>query len=420
MNPANAAAASAPFPNRGRAILPNHFKPSWVIRPENTLPPMAQELLIDGSSLTPAQVVAVARARQPVRIAADSIHRMQRARAVVESHLADGEAHYGINTGFGSLSRRRVADADLAALQQNLIRSHAAGIGPPLPEDTVRAMMLLLAASLARGRSGVRPIVAEHLAAMLNAGTTPRIPETGSVGASGALAPLSHPALAMIGEGQMLTGPAADVLRAAKLAPLCLHAKEGLALINGTHLMAAQGSLLIADFDRLFDAALLGCAMSIDACKATDAFLDPRIFIARNQPGPARVADQLRALLAGSTIIPSHREDDPRVQDPYSLRCAPIVLGAALDLAGYVKQAIAAELGAVTDNPLVFADSDPPIVSAGNFHGMPLAIPLDALAIAIAHIAGISERRAFYLLSATDTENPVPAYLSPSPACTRA
>src|SRR5205823_4843722 len=186
-------------------------------------------------------------------------------------------------------------------------------------------MMLLLIASLSRGRSGVRPVVAERLAAMLNAGMTPRVPETGSVGASGDLAPLAHLAMTLIGEGPVLAGPADAAFRAAKLAPLALEAKEGLALINGTHLMAAQGALLIADFDRLFNAALVACAMSIDACKATDAFLDPRIFTARNQPGPALVAEQLRGLLAGSTIIPSHRDDDPRVQAPYSLRCAPVV-----------------------------------------------------------------------------------------------
>jgi histidine ammonia-lyase len=233
---------------------------------------------------------------------------------------------------------------------------------------------------------------------------------------------LAHIALALIGEGEVLAKsgsrtPSAGTMQAAGLRPMLLQAKEGLALINGTHLMGARGALLVADTDRLLDAAFVACAMSIDACKGTDAFLDERVYAARNQPGPAAAAARLRALLAGSTIIPSHRENDPRVQDPYSLRCAPVILGAALDALGYVKRAVEAELGAVTDNPLVFTDEGEhgPIVSAGNFHGMPVAVPLDVLAIAIAHVAGVSERRTFYLLSATDPVNKIPAYLSPRP-----
>jgi histidine ammonia-lyase len=332
---------------------------------------------------------------------------MTRSRRVVEAHLADGQAHYGINTGFGSLSRKRIGDSDLSSLQHNLVRSHSAGVGAPLASDVVRGTMLLLAASLARGCSGVRPVVAERLIEMLNTGAVPQVPEVGSVGASGDLAPLAHIALALTGEALTSTG---------MIAPLKLEAKEGLALINGTHLMAAQAALLCSDMDHLVDAAMLATAMSIDACKGTDAFLDPRVYTARNQPGPAAAARRLASLLAGSQIIPSHRKDDPRVQDPYSLRCAPMVLGSALDALGYVKQAVVNELGAVTDNPLVFADADSrPIVSAGNFHGMPMAIPLDVLAIAISHIAGISERRTYFVLSATDPENPIPAYLSPLP-----
>lgn len=370
-------------------------------------------VVLDGSPLSPAQVEAVARGDAPVRLADSAIRAMAASRRIVEAHLDDGEAHYGINTGFGSLSRKRVSGADLAALQRNLVRSHAAGVGSPLPRDAVRAMMLLLAASLARGVSGVRPVVAERLVSMLNAGITPIVPEVGSVGASGDLAPLAHVGLALIGEGPV-SGDRSRV------EPLTLEAKEGLALINGTHLMAARGALLVRDWERLAGAAILATAMSIDACKATDAFLDPRVYVARNQPGPAAVAKRLRDLLAESQIIPSHRENDPRVQDPYSLRCAPVVLGAALDAAGYVKQAVERELGAVTDNPIVFpaantGPADDPIVSAGNFHGMPVALPLDVLALAIAQVAGISERRTFYLLAATDSENPIPAYLSPSP-----
>jgi len=383
-----------------------------------------QPLLLNGSPLTIDQVESVARHLQPVKIAPDALASMAAARAVVDAHLSDGQAHYGINTGFGSLSRRRIPPADVAALQQNLVRSHAAGIGRPLPTDVVRAMMLLLAASLARGRSGVRPLLAQRLTDLLNAGITPVVPETGSVGASGDLAPLAHIALVLIGEGQTLEGLS---LVSAGIEPVALEAKEGLALINGTHLMAAQGALLCADLDRLITAALTATAMSIDACRGTDSFLDPRVYTARNQPGPARAAAAIKQHLSGSQIIPSHREDDPRVQDPYSLRCAPAVLGAAMDAIAYARAAIERELGAVTDNPLVFepqagsrpkGDATPPapsLISAGNFHGMPVAIPLDVLAIALSHIAGISERRTFFMLAATDPQNPIPAYLSPTP-----
>jgi histidine ammonia-lyase len=363
-------------------------------------------ITLDGSALTPGQVEAVAREGARVVLSPAAVAAMSASREVIGRHLADGEAHYGINTGFGGLSRERVGEADLATLQRNLVRSHAAGVGSPLGRDVVRGMTLLLAASLARGRSGVRPVVAERLVEMLNAGVTAVVPEVGSVGASGDLAPLAHVALALIGEGRTEGGRAVH--------PLALEAKEGLALINGTHLMAARGALLVCDAERLFRAALVATAMSIDACLGTDAFLDERVYAARNQPGATAVAARLRELLAGSQIIPSHREHDPRVQDPYSLRCAPVVLGAAGDALGYVKLAVERELGAVTDNPLVFG-GEPAIVSAGNFHGMPVAIPLDVLAIAVAHIAGISERRTFYLLAASDSENPIPAYLSPSP-----
>jgi histidine ammonia-lyase len=277
-------------------------------------------------------------------------------------------------------------------------------------------MMLLLAASLCRGMSGVRPVLAETLAAMLNTGVTPLVPSVGSVGASGDLAPLAHIAMVLIGEGHALCprNAGGQGLRGAGIEPLTLEAKEGLALINGTHLMAAQAALLCHDAEATFSAAVSAAAMSIDACRATDAFLDERVHAARSQPGQMLVAERLRGLLKGSTILPAHRENDPRVQDPYSLRCAPQVLGAAWDCLGYVKLAVEAELGAVTDNPLVFTDGNA-LVSAGNFHGMPLAIPLDALAIAFAHIAGIAERRVFWMLGAFDGESHLRPYLTPQP-----
>jgi histidine ammonia-lyase len=377
-------------------------------------------LVLETGGLSVADVVAVARGARRVELGDASRRAVLASRGVVDAALKDALLLYGINTGFGSLSREQIAPENLLILQRNLVRSHACGVGEPLPDDVVRAMMLLLAASLARGMSGVRPVVVETLLAMLNAGVTPVVPSLGSVGASGDLAPLAHLALVLIGEGEARKGSpqrlnGGEALTRAGIAPIQLEAKEGLALINGTHLMAAQGALLCHDSEVTFHAALAAAAMSIDASRGTDAFLDPRVHAARNQPGQAMVAAQIAALLAGSQIIPSHQENDPRVQDPYSLRCSPQVLGAAWDCLGYVKQAIERELGAVTDNPLVFAGGGEPIVSAGNFHGMPLAIPLDALTIALSHIAGISERRTFWMLSALDPEAHLRPYLSPQP-----
>lgn len=344
------------------------------------------------------------------------------ARRVIEAASSDGLAHYGINTGFGSLARQRVGTDELRQLQTNLIRSHAAGVGAPLPGDVVRGTMLLLAASLSRGFSGVRPIVIDSILAALNAGVTPVVPSVGSVGASGDLAPLAHIGLALLGEGEaefqgrVLT--AREALQDAGLTPLTLEAKEGLAIINGTHLMCALACLALHDAGKVFEGAIAAAAMSIDACRGTDAFLDARIHDARNQPGQKAVAARLRELLAGSEIIPSHAENDPRVQDPYSLRCTPQVLGAAWDAIGYVKRCVEQELGAVTDNPLVFTASEAgqdSIVSGGNFHGMPLAIPLDVLSIAMSHVAGISERRTFWLLAGLDSESHLRPYLTPQP-----
>ena len=330
--------------------------------------------------------------------------------------MADGEPHYGVNTGFGSLARQRIAHHDLTQLQRNLVRSHASGAGAPLPETVVRATMVCLAASLARARSGVRPAVVERLLALLNAGITPVVPELGSVGASGDLAPLAHVALALMGEGRVSVRgrdlPAADALRRSGIEPVAFAAKEGLALINGTHLMTARLALLRMQWDNLLPAALIATAMSLDACRATDAFLDPRVYVARNQPGASAIAGELRRLLRGSRIIPSHRKDDPRVQDPYSFRCAPIVLGAVCDSLAGVWSALEHELGAVTDNPLVFPGA---IVSAGNFHGMPVALPLDVLALGLAHVAGIAERRIYYMISGFDPESHLNPFLTPHP-----
>lgn len=381
-------------------------------------------LLLTGDPLRLSDVEAVARRGHRVRLADSALRRVTQSRSSLESAINSGKALYGVNTGFGSLGRKRISDDQLRDVQRNLLRSHAAGVGEPLPRETVRAMLLLLAASLSRGHSGVRPVVVEQLVDLLNADITPVVPSVGSVGASGDLAPLAHAALVLIGEGRATVGEDAtpidggEALRRAKLEPIELGAKEGLALINGTHLMAAQGALALCDVQRLVPAALCAAAMSIDGCRGTDAFLEGRVHEVRRQHGQADVARRLRELLSGSQIIPSHLHDDPRVQDPYSLRCAPVVIGAALDQMAQVRTIVERELGAVTDNPLVFEQpggADRVVVSAGNFHGMPLALQLDTLTMALSLIAGIAERRVYYMLSASDSENSLHAHLSPQP-----
>ncbi|MFN9993174.1 MAG: histidine ammonia-lyase [Phycisphaerales bacterium] len=373
-------------------------------------------LTLSGAPLTIEQFVAVARHRACVSIAPAAIAKMTASRAVIEDALADGLAHYGINTGFGSLSRQRIDRNDLKALQRNLIRSHAAGVGTPLPDEIVRGMMLLLAASLSRGLSGARSLLAERIVELLNRGVHPMVPQTGSVGASGDLAPLSHVALALIGEGQVRfegqVMESAEAHRRCALDPIVLEAKEGLALINGTHLMATLGAFAVADFGALLENAIGAAAMSIDASRATDSFLDDRIHAARNQVGQREVAASLRDWLSGTQIVGSHAENDPRVQDPYSLRCMAQVIGAAKDCLSYVKQIVERELGAVTDNPLVFVGGQGEIISGGNFHGMPLSIALDSLVIAVTHVAGISERRVFWMTAAFDTESHLKPYLA--------
>ncbi|MEM9559906.1 MAG: histidine ammonia-lyase [Planctomycetota bacterium] len=384
------------------------------------------EVTLTGKPLTIEDVVAIARRGAKVTLAPEARGAITRSRSALEATIAAGGLHYGVNTGFGSLARRRVEGASLRQLQINLLRSHAAGIGPALPDDATRGMLVLAAASLSRGLSGVRPVVVDRLLDLLNTGITPVVPEIGSVGASGDLAPLAHAALVLAGEGfARLPGaldaerkprPGAEVLQALQLEPIELDAKEGLALINGTHLMASRAALACDDAARLLHAAELAAAMSIDACRATNTFLDERVYTARAHAGPKQTAANIRAWMAGSQIVASHRANDPRVQDPYSLRCAPIVLGAARDAIEYVRARTGAELGAVSDNPLVFPEGDAAaIISAGNFHGMPIAIPLDTLAIPVCHIAGISERRVYHMLSAFDPESNLNPFLSPQP-----
>ncbi|MHC5024391.1 MAG: histidine ammonia-lyase [Planctomycetota bacterium] len=382
-----------------------------------------EPLALDGGPLTLADVESVARLGRPVRLAEDARRGIDSARAVVDA-AADGNAPvYGVNTGFGSLAQVRIEPADVRAIQRNLVRSHAAGVGDPLSPDIVRATMLVLAASLCRGRSGVRAVVIERLLDLLNRGLTPIVPSRGSVGASGDLAPLAHVSLVLIGEGEAMFDerrmPGDEALAAAGIEPTTLQAKEGLALVNGTHLMTGLGALLIRDIERLQQSSLAATALAIDACRATDAFLDDRIHDARRHPGQRAVASSLRRLLEGSQILEDHRQHDPRVQDPYCLRASPQILGAAFGALEHVTSIFVRELGAVTDNPLVFPSAEDvdggSIISGGNFHGMPLAIALDLVPIALCHIAGVAERRVNWLLTASDSENPVNLYLSPEP-----
>jgi histidine ammonia-lyase len=343
----------------------------------------------------------VARGAPAPRLTGEQRERIAAARAVVERAVAEGRVVYGVTTGFGQLSDRRIAPEDTARLQVNLVRSHAVGMGEPLPREVVRAMMFLLASSLARGHSGVRPEVVELLHAMLERDVVPEVPSRGSVGSSGDLAPLAHLALALIGE----TGD----LAAGGLEPVELTAKEGLALINGTHLMAGAGALAVREARRLVDAAVLAVALSLEAFKGSTVPFDERLHAVRPQPGQQAVAARLRELLDDSEIVHSH-EDCGRVQDPYTLRCAPQVLGAVSDALDYVHTVIARECDAVTDNPLVFGDE---VLSGGNFHGQPLSLALDHLALAMCELASFSERRTYALLSPGYAG--LPPFLTPHP-----
>src|SRR5487761_676232 len=370
--------------------------------------------------LTLAEVVAVARERAEVTLAPGALERVRAARAFVDKLTDEDRTVYGITTGFGHLSRVKIPPEQVEALQRNLIRSHSSGVGEPFDIPTARATMLLLANSLARGHSGVRPETLDLLIAALNHDLTPVIPSRGSVGASGDLAPLAHLSLALIGEGEAWYAgerlPAAEALRRAGLAPITLGAKEGLALINGTHVMEACGALALADATRLTRAAEVAVAMSIEALLGSYTPLDARIHALRPQPGQPRAAARLRLLLDGSEINPSHA-DCGRVQDPYSLRCAPQVLGAVRDALAYCEGVFSAEIGAVTDNPLLFPD-DGEALTGGNFHGQPLAQALDLLAISLAHVASFSERRTYNLTSPHDWdtgEGHIPLFLTPEP-----
>jgi histidine ammonia-lyase len=357
----------------------------------------------------------VSRGGAPEPLTAEDRARITAARAVVDDALTTGSAVYGVTTGIGNLASVRIGAQDAAALQLNLVRSHAVGAGPPLAAEVVRGMLALLAASLRRGHSGVREEVVELFLAMLERGVVPVVPAKGSVGSSGDLAPLAHIALVLVGEGEAevdgrrLDGTAA--LDRAGLQPVVLAPKEGLALINGTHLMAAAGALAVRDARRLLNAAVVALALSLEAFKGSTVPFDARLAAVRPHPGHERIAARLRDLLAHSDVVASHA-DCGRVQDPYTLRCAPQVLGAVDDALAYIEAAFERELEAVTDNPLVFPD-DGDVVAGGNFHGQPLSLPLDHLALVLCELASFSERRTYALLSPGYAE--LPPFLSERP-----
>jgi histidine ammonia-lyase len=356
---------------------------------------------VSGTGLTPADVIAVARNGARAVLSDEGRGAMEESAAVVAALAASDEPHYGVSTGFGSLATVPIEATRREELQRALIRSHAAGMGAPVEREVVRAMMLLRARTLAMGRSGARPEVADGLLALIDAGITPVVPEHGSLGASGDLAPLAHCALVLLGEGEVFDGlgerlPAADALNAAGLSALVLGPKEGLALINGTDGILGMLVLALHDLDELLRVADVAAAMSVEALLGTDRAFAPDLIALRPQPGQAVSAANMQGLLTGSPIVASHRYDDPRVQDAYSLRCAPQVIGAARDTVEHGWRVASAELVSAIDNPMVLPDGR--VESCGNFHGAPLGYACDFLAIAAADVGAIAERRTDRLL----------------------
>jgi histidine ammonia-lyase len=366
-----------------------------------------------GGALALEDVLDVARKGRPVSLPADAERRVARGRGFVDRLVDSDDLVYGITTGVGKLKDVRIPAADRRALQLNLVRSHAAGLGPPMARDETRAMWLCLAASLARGHSGVRPAVVRLIVECLNRGVTPVVPEWGSLGASGDLIPLAHAALVLLGEGEAwLDGqrrPGGTALAGAGLAPIGLEAKEGLALLNGTHQMVGTGALLLADAAAVLRLADVTGAMSLEALMGTNTAADPRLHALRAHPGQVTAAANIRRLTADSAIIASHA-DCSRVQDAYSLRCLPQVHGAAREAHAFAGTVLGRELASVTDNPLVFPD-DEQVLSGGNFHGQPLALAFDMLGLGLGYLAGIAERRIDRLVNPLVSE--LPAFLAP-------
>jgi len=370
-----------------------------------------------GAGLGEEQVVSVARHGEKVALAAAARVKMERSRARVERAAASREPVYGVSTGFGALAGTRVAPLRQPELQLALIRSHAAGMGPPIETEVVRATMLLRARTLSMGLSGVRPALAEALLALLNAQITPVVPRYGSVGCSGDLAPLAHIALTLVGEGEVanaegVTQPAVQALRSAKLKPLKLETKEGLALINGTDGMLGMLALACTDAERYFRTADITAAMSVEALLGTDRPFQAQLHEIRPHPGQVASAANLMRLLRGSGIVASHRHSRHAIQDSYSVRCSPQVAGAARDTLDFARRTAAIELSSAIDNPVVLENGD--VESTGNFHGEPLAFAADFLAIAASEIGAISERRIDRLLDPHRSEG-LPPFLAEEP-----
>lgn len=386
-------------------------------------------VVLTGADLTLPDVEAVARGGVGAVLEAGARRRMEEARAVVERLVAAGEVVYGVTTGVGALATTVIGPEDAAALQENLLVSHAAGVGPPLPREVVRAMLLLRANTLALGHSGCRSLIVERLCDFLERGLHPVVPGQGSVGASGDLAPLAHLALPLIGRGRVeLRGqilPALVALREVGLEPLVLEPKEGLALLNGTQLMTALGALLAVDAERLVRTASVAAAMSVEALLGTEVAFAAPYQLARPHPGQIATAAELRWLLRGSELQASHHRSPHKVQDPYSIRCVPQVHGAVRDALGYLERVLDIECNSATDNPLVFPEGGAAavetlatgggrVISGGNFHGEPVALALDFAKLALAELGSISERRIALLLDPRFNEG-LPAFLAPRP-----
>ena len=368
----------------------------------------SSHVVLDGRHLTLESIEAIADGAR-ASIGAEARDRVVKARDFVESRFASGEAIYGVTTGFGRLANVHIDPKDAGQLQLNLVRSHASGTGAPLDRRSVRAAGALRANSLSAGHSGVKLETLDLIVELLNRGVTPVVPCQGSVGASGDLAPLAHMSLSLIGEGEAYFGDermtSAAALERAGLKPVTLGAKEGLALINGTQVMTGIAALGVLRAERLAAAADVIGAMSLEAFLGTERVFDRRLNDLRPHPGQSRVADNLRALLAGSEIVQSHRECG-RVQDPYSFRCIPVVHGAVRDSLAHVRRVTETEANSVTDNPLVFPE-DGEFLSGGNFHGEPIALAIDFLKMAIGEFASIGERRLYLLLNAEDRDLPL-------------
>ncbi len=389
---------------------------------------MTGTVVLSGAALTISDVEAVARHGARAELDPDARARMAEARAVVERLVADGAVAYGVTTGFGDLASVSIRPEDTGRLQQNLLVSHAAGVGPAFPAEVVRAMLLLRANTLALGHSGCRPLVVDRLLAFLAAGLHPVVPEQGSLGASGDLAPLAHLALPLIGRGEADIGgrrvTGLEALDAAGLEPLTLEAKEGLALLNGTQMMGAVGALALADADRLARTASVAAAISVEALLGTEVAFSAAYQLARPHPGQIAVAAEVRHLLRDSSLQTSHHGHAHKVQDPYSLRCVPQVHGAVRDALDHLRRVLDIELNSATDNPLIFPHGgDAPadavatggglVISGGNFHGEPIALALDFAKIGLAELGSISERRTALMVDAR-LNGGLPAFLASS------